>query len=111
MEPEPLVLDLLAAAPEELALVGGKAANLGVLIRAGFPVPPGVCLTTVAYSRAVGAALDDVVADLAATEPENTARLRQLAALARSGVLEAGVPDDVAQVVRGTATGPVAVRS
>src|SRR4051812_16886564 len=62
-EPEPLLVDLLTA-PEDLALVGGKAANLGVLMRAGFPVPPGVCLTTVAYSRAVGAALDDVVADL-----------------------------------------------
>src|SRR3954447_2630885 len=111
MEPEPLVLDLLAAGPEELALVGGKAANLGVLIRAGFPVPPGVCLTTVAYSRTVGAALDDVVADLAATEPEDTARLRQLAVMARARVLEARVPDDVAQAVRGSAGGPVAVRS
>src|SRR3954447_26743763 len=105
MEPEPLVLDLLAAGPEELALVGGKAANLGVLMRAGFPVPPGVCLTTVAYSRAVGAALDDVVVDLAATKPHDTARLGELAARARARVVEATVPDDVAEVVHGTAAG------
>ena len=111
LDTKPLVLDLLAAAPDELALVGGKAANLGVLLRAGFPVPAGVCLTTVAYSRAVGAALDDVVAELAATEPQDTARLAELAALARARVLDAGVPDDVAEAVRGSATGPVAVRS
>lgn len=35
----------------ELALVGGKAANLGELIRAGFDVPPGFVVTTKAYHR------------------------------------------------------------
>ena len=29
--------------------VGGKGANLGELTRAGFPVPPGYCVTTAAY--------------------------------------------------------------
>jgi pyruvate,water dikinase len=29
--------------------VGGKGANLGELTRAGFPVPPGFCITTAAY--------------------------------------------------------------
>src|SRR3954454_19938934 len=32
-----------------LAEVGGKGANLGELTRAGFPVPPGFCVTTAAY--------------------------------------------------------------
>ncbi len=32
-----------------LPLVGGKAANLGELIAARFPVPPGFCVTTEAY--------------------------------------------------------------
>src|SRR5258705_12989844 len=31
------------------ALAGGKAVNLGVLIRAGFPVPGGFVITTEAY--------------------------------------------------------------
>ena len=34
-----------------LRLVGGKAANLGVLTRAGLPVPAGLCVTTEAYLR------------------------------------------------------------
>ena len=29
-----------------LSVVGGKAANLGELTRAGLPVPPGFCVTT-----------------------------------------------------------------
>jgi pyruvate,water dikinase len=33
----------------DLALAGGKGANLGALIRAGLPVPPGFCISTSAY--------------------------------------------------------------
>jgi pyruvate,water dikinase len=33
--------------------VGGKGANLGELTRAGFPVPPGFCVTTAAYRHFV----------------------------------------------------------
>ena len=39
----------------DLALAGGKAASLGELTRAGFPVPPGFCLTTDAYRAFVAA--------------------------------------------------------
>jgi pyruvate,water dikinase len=37
-------------------MVGGKAAGLGALIRAGFRVPAGFCLTTAAYHAALRAA-------------------------------------------------------
>src|SRR5262245_65521185 len=46
--------------------VGGKGANLGELTRAGFPVPPGFCVTTAAYrefvqtSGGLGALLDSL---------------------------------------------------
>ncbi|RLM76881.1 pyruvate phosphate dikinase, partial [Halobellus sp. Atlit-38R] len=33
----------------DLALAGGKGANLGVLVHAGLPVPPGFVVTTAAY--------------------------------------------------------------
>src|SRR5262245_47108236 len=36
-----------------LSEVGGKGANLGELTRAGFPVPPGYCVTTAAYREFV----------------------------------------------------------
>ncbi len=33
----------------ELGLVGGKGANLGKMARAGFPIPPGYCISADAY--------------------------------------------------------------
>ena len=33
----------------DIAVAGGKGANLGELTRAGLPVPPGFVLTTAAY--------------------------------------------------------------
>ncbi|NUR86200.1 MAG: phosphoenolpyruvate synthase, partial [Nonomuraea sp.] len=76
-----------------LAEVGGKAANLGELTRAGLPVPPGWVLTTEAYRQ--------VAEGLA--EP-------------REGLLRADIPQEVAEEIRAryAAMGdrvPVAVRS
>jgi phosphohistidine swiveling domain-containing protein len=49
----PLVLDLGQLGARDLDLGGGKAANLGELLRAGFPVPPGFVITTPAYDLVV----------------------------------------------------------
>jgi len=38
---------------EDVALVGGKGANLGEMTRAGIPVPPGFCVTAQAYKHFV----------------------------------------------------------
>lgn len=45
--PAPFIVPLSECS--DPTLVGGKAAGLGRLIRAGFCVPPGCCLTTAAY--------------------------------------------------------------
>ena len=45
--PDALVLPLGTLLP----LVGGKAAQLGTLIGAGFAVPTGFCVTTAAYAK------------------------------------------------------------
>ncbi|MET4637543.1 PEP/pyruvate-binding domain-containing protein [Mycetocola sp. 2940] len=45
------VLALDALGRGDVALAGGKGANLGELVRAGFPVPPGFVVTTDAYAR------------------------------------------------------------
>ncbi|MET8146617.1 PEP/pyruvate-binding domain-containing protein [Sphaerisporangium sp. NPDC005288] len=111
-EHHPLILGFQDIAADALPLVGGKAANLGVLTRAGLPVPPGICLTTWAYRRvAEGAHLGEVLDALARTAPGDTATLAELAGRARAAVLAAPVPDDIARAVRRAADGPVAVRS
>jgi len=44
-----LVAPLFHFGRDDLMLAGGKGANLGELSRAGFDVPPGFIITTVAY--------------------------------------------------------------
>lgn len=81
--------------------VGGKAANLGELANAGLPVPPGFCLTTAAYQRALsGAALEPVLAALSEADAAGLDRLSEIATRARSLVLDSGVPAGIAESVR-----------
>ncbi|WP_104175736.1 PEP/pyruvate-binding domain-containing protein [Arthrobacter sp. Y81] len=116
-----LVVGLSELASGSLALVGGKALNLGKLTAAGFPVPPGFCLTTAAYRMAVPAALDGVASRLDGTpdshSDDGAADVRDdLARHAREAVAAAPVAPDVEAAVRRayTAMGDdvaVAVRS
>src|SRR6185436_15705924 len=53
---EPQVVDLGDVGRADLARAGGKGANLGELIRAGFPVPPGFVITSRAFRDALAAA-------------------------------------------------------
>ncbi len=112
-----LVLDFDQIDAGMLATVGGKAANLGELTRAGLPVPPGLCVTTAAYDLvAGGAALGDVFDALAATAPDDVPALTALAGRARAALLAAPVPAAVAEAITHGYAGlgadvPVAVRS
>ena len=102
---EPLVVDLADLSADRLAEVGGKAANLGELINAGFDVPAGFCVTTAAYRLATRGT---TVQDGSATD----------AGAARAAVLGVSFPVAVADAIRegyarlgsGTAVA-VAVRS
>jgi len=100
-----------------LAVAGGKAANLGELVMAGFPVPAGFCVTTAAYDLvAANAGLEPTLAALAGTQPEDTVRLAELATEARSHLSDASVPEILGRAIA-EAYGelgdgePVAVRS
>ncbi|HHG89146.1 MAG TPA: hypothetical protein ENJ90_01525 [Devosia sp.] len=54
----------------DLPLAGGKAAALGEMMQAGFPVPPGFCLTTYAYRSFVGETglAEDIIKGLGGVE-------------------------------------------
>jgi phosphohistidine swiveling domain-containing protein len=100
-----LIVDLAELSADRVGDAGGKAANLGELIRAGFDVPPGFCVTTEAYRRAVRGT---TVESGSATDGR----------AARSAVLAAPIPESVEDAVRGAyarlasaGDGRVAVRS
>lgn len=83
-----------------LAVVGGKAAQLGELIRAGFAVPAGFCITTTAYARVSAAAgLDALLAELRAVPPTDTTRQAELAAGVRTAILQTPVSSDITSAI------------
>ncbi|MCC6553588.1 MAG: phosphoenolpyruvate synthase, partial [Polyangiaceae bacterium] len=111
-----LVAPLESLDRTRIAVAGGKAANLGELIRAGFPVPAGFCVTTAAYSLAAqGSAVGEVVRELVGVPASEVARLEGLAARARAAMLEAPIPEPAARAIaaayQALGGGPVAVRS
>ncbi len=104
----PLVAPLQRFSSADPAAAGGKAANLGELIRAGFPVPPGFVVTTAAYDLFVDSnGLREAIARAAAGE--------QGGAAVRQAFESAPVPPEIEQELRaaydGLGRGPVAVRS
>jgi phosphohistidine swiveling domain-containing protein len=116
--PDPaLIVPFAAIDRGALSVAGGKAANLGELVRAGFPVPSGFCVTTAAYDIvAADAGLESTLAALAAADAEDTERLAGLAKEARSRLQGASVSDvlgrAIAEAYGGLGDGiPVAVRS
>ncbi len=104
----PLVAPLQRFARADLQTAGGKAANLGELIRAGFPVPPGFVVTTAAYDRFVAAnGLQETIARALRGEPGG-ASIRQ--AFERAPV-PPEVERDLLAAYDELGRGPVAVRS
>ncbi len=82
-----------------VSVVGGKGAHLGELSRIdGVDVPPGFCVTTDAFERALAnsPSIKDLVAELSSADPEDHGTLRARAAELRRAVETAAVPDEVA---------------
>src|SRR5690348_6169421 len=95
-----LVIPLEGLDRTALPLVGGKAANLGELIHAGFPVPAGFCVTTAAYALvAAHARLDDALLELEAVSLEDSARQIALATAIRTALSETLLPPEVVAAI------------
>ena len=112
------IVDLSEVGLSDVGLVGGKGANLGEMIAAGFPVPPGFVVTADAYLDAMErAGLRDDLAESARRSGELTPdELAEAARRDRASVLDATLPPELADEVmaRLEALGPdaaVAVRS
>ena len=110
-----IVVPLTTLQQDALALLGGKGANLAELISAGLPVPPGFCITTVAYEMIASEAKLEAILDAHGDESKDS---NHLAEVARNCLLGAFIPTNVVQAItdayRVLGAGkpiPVAVRS
>jgi pyruvate,water dikinase len=86
----------------QVAVVGGKGANLGELSRIdGISVPPGYCVTTGAFRRVMADApsIHDRLDQLAHLSPADRDAIRALSAEIRSDVEEINIPEDLAAAI------------
>jgi phosphoenolpyruvate synthase/pyruvate phosphate dikinase len=106
-----MIRDLQAIHPQDRPLVGGKAANVGELARAGFPVPPGFVVTTDAYARfVVTNGLEPVLAK-AALEPDLRSLAREIAQSFREGRMSPALEEAIIAAYERLGANAVAVRS
>ena len=101
----------------DLALAGGKGANLGELVQAGLPVPPGFVLVTSAYrafvaAMGLGPKLERALAEVAEDDPRSIeAASTAIRALFERHPVPKEVARDVQAAYERLGGGAVAVRS
>src|SRR5215207_4116083 len=87
---------------DDIALAGGKGANLGELSRAGLPVPPGLVVTTRAYDAFVEVSdiKGEVVALASVPQAEDPARFEEVSERIRALFSGGRVPKEIADEIR-----------
>jgi rifampicin phosphotransferase len=123
MESQPgdvaLVVPLETLDRTSLLVAGGKAANLGELINAGFAVPVGFCVTTAAYALvSAQSQLQTSLSELEDISREESARKIELATAIRAALCQTPLPADIVEAITRayqslsvTSPCPVSVRS
>jgi rifampicin phosphotransferase len=101
------VLSLDEIDQTQVALAGGKGANLGELSRLdGVRVPPGFCVTTEAFRRVIATApgIEDQLGRLARLEPDDRHGIGTLSAEVRAVIERLPIPDDLTTAITQSVT-------
>jgi pyruvate,water dikinase len=86
---------------EDVAIAGGKGANLGELTQAGIPVPPGFVITSRTYDQFIKETgiFNDIMDILDATDVNNNQELQQAAKDIKKIINETEIPDDIKIII------------
>jgi pyruvate,water dikinase len=86
---------------EDVAIAGGKGANLGELTQAGIPVPPGFVITSRTYDQFINETgiFDEIMDILDATDVNNNQELQQAAKDIKKIINETEIPDEIKIVI------------
>ncbi len=84
----------------DIAQVGGKGANLGEMASAGFPVPPGFCVTTAAYRAFIAPFEARIYAALDGLDPSDLNNVRAAGEATRALMAANDLPEPVAAAIR-----------
>lgn len=84
-----------------IALAGGKGANLGKLIRAGFQVPTGFVITTAAYDLLLqtNSLQLEISEMLASLQLDNPASVTEMSLRIRDAFRQASIPDPIVDTI------------
>ena len=99
---EHYVLGLEEIDKTQIALAGGKGANLGELSRIeGVRVPPGFCVTSGAFRRVMATVpgLDDQLAGLSRLDPDDRQAIATLTKVIRGTIENAVMPEDLTAAI------------
>ncbi len=98
----PIIVWIENLSAKDVALAGGKGANLGELVDIGVPVPPGFVVTTEAYRRFMReTGLEDEIRSLlSGLNVEDTAALEEVSAKIRSLIMSKPMPKDIEEAIR-----------
>jgi pyruvate,water dikinase len=101
----------------DIPLVGGKGANLGEMLRANIPVPPGFIVTAVAYARFIeqSGLHGRIEAVLSGLDVHDSDALQRVSEQVKKLIIDTPVPADIAAQIKTyyqeMGGAPVAVRS
>lgn len=86
---------------EDVAIAGGKGANLGELTQAGIPVPPGFVITSRTYDQFIKETgiFDEIMGILDALDVNNNKELQQAAKEIKQIINETEIPDQLKIVI------------
>ncbi len=98
-----LILQFEELGREDVSLVGGKCANLGEMINAGIPVPPGFAITAYAYKRfieetGIAQKIYDIL-DETITDPRNPAQYEEASKKIRKLIESTPIPKDIRDAI------------
>ncbi len=96
-----LVVNIRDIDKGDVALVGGKNANLGEMTKAGFPVPPGFAVTIHAYDQFLSenGIVDKIYQTLNSTDVNDPVQLNSASRKIQKLIVNSKIPDEVGQEV------------
>lgn len=86
---------------KDVSIVGGKGASLGEMYNAGFPIPPGFCITAEAYQKflAKTGIANKVYNILTNLDVDNNDALQMASKNVQSIILQTQMPDDIKSAI------------
>ena len=97
-----LVVWLEEVGKDDTPLVGGKAANLGELLRAGIRVPPGFVVTAEAYKKFMEETglFEKIINMIKSIDVNNTEQLEETSRKIKQLILDTPMPQDLEELIR-----------